>query len=586
MPFRCALVQVFVVLTFAVVCGDQSSGKSSVLEAITEIPFPRSSTLCTRFATQLILRRTATTKARVYIIPDSLRKGAEREKLEHFAGVISDFSELPELVEKAKVAMGLNNGDGAFSRDTLSIEVCGPDKPQLTIVDLPGLIHSENRLQSKADVELVSELVHRYMSDQRTIILAVVTAKNDYANQIVLKRAKEADPEGIRTLGIITKPDTLPAGSGSEKDFVNLAKNKDIFFKLGWHVIRNRGYEERDCTFVERNRLEREFFAQGAWAGVDTGIDSLRTRLSNLLLNHIKRELPQVHQEIFNGLRECENELKLLGQRRTTTEEQRTLLFRVSELFGSITKSAVEGTYENPFFGLIEQGEGRKKRLRAHVQALNNAFAEKMRLEGHSRHVVETEEEQESGDTDHPEVITRKQAIEWVRPLLVGGRGRELPGTFNPLLISELFWEQSKDWGKLAAKHLKKVFRRLQEFLRIALTDLAPSEVIDSLFAYHIDTKMAERLEKANRELENLLEDRRRHAITYNHYYTDNVQKIRHDRFIERTARLLENISDSSPVQMTKQAILNALAAPVEADMDDYACQEALDSMLAYYKVR
>jgi hypothetical protein len=76
-------------------------------------------------------------------------------------------------------------------------------------------------------------LVQRYMTSSRSIILAVVSAKNDYANQIVLKIALEADLRSQRTLGIITKPDTLPAGLESEADFVSLTKNEDVSFDLG-----------------------------------------------------------------------------------------------------------------------------------------------------------------------------------------------------------------------------------------------------------------------------------------------------------------------------------------------------------------
>lgn len=72
-----------------------------------------------------------------------------------------------------------------FSKNLLRIEVSGPDRPQLTIVDLPGLIYSETKQQSAADIELVQEIVESYMEEPRSIILAVISAKNDYANQIV-----------------------------------------------------------------------------------------------------------------------------------------------------------------------------------------------------------------------------------------------------------------------------------------------------------------------------------------------------------------------------------------------------------------
>ncbi|CAE7024410.1 GTP-binding protein [Pyrenophora teres f. teres] len=118
-----------------IVCGDQSSGKSSVLEAITEIPFPRKENLCTRFATEIILRRSNTSTSTVTITPDKLRPQSEQAKLKGFTKSINDFDQLPGVIEEATLAMGLGAVGGinsrAFSRDVLSVEITGPSRPQL-----------------------------------------------------------------------------------------------------------------------------------------------------------------------------------------------------------------------------------------------------------------------------------------------------------------------------------------------------------------------------------------------------------------------------------------------------------------------
>jgi len=189
--------------TTSSVCGDQSSGKSSVLEAITEIPFPRKENLCTRFATEIILRRSPTSTISITITPDKLRPKQEQTKLKSFNKSIQDFEQLPEVIEEATAAMGLgvvgSINSRAFSRDVLSVQIDGPDRPQLTLVDLPGLIHSTNKAQTEADKELILNLVKEYMNNERTIILAVVSAKNDFANQIVLDHARKADKTGKST---------------------------------------------------------------------------------------------------------------------------------------------------------------------------------------------------------------------------------------------------------------------------------------------------------------------------------------------------------------------------------------------------
>ena len=179
----------------------------------------------------------------VKIIPDPGRPAEEQDSLSSHKITIHHTGELPAIIEQATKLMGLEEtaeGKGAFAKDVLRIEIAGPDQPHLTLVDLPGLIHSENKLQTAHDVEVIGKLVEKYIGNPRTIILPVISAKNDYANQIILKKAREADPEGRRTLGIITKPDDLYPFSDNEKAFMNLAQNRDVSFALGWHVLRNR----------------------------------------------------------------------------------------------------------------------------------------------------------------------------------------------------------------------------------------------------------------------------------------------------------------------------------------------------------
>ena len=106
---------------------------------------------------------------------------------------------------ETKDLMGVSDSSKAFSADVLRIEISGPTQLHLTIVGLPGLIHSENKLQSAADIQIVQDMVCGYVIG-RGVILAVVSAKSDYAGQIVLKLARQVDPRGRRTVGIITHP--------------------------------------------------------------------------------------------------------------------------------------------------------------------------------------------------------------------------------------------------------------------------------------------------------------------------------------------------------------------------------------------
>lgn len=326
----------YISLPQIIVCGDQSSGKSSVLEAISGVSFPVRSNVCTRFPTELVLRKTAHTGVNVRIVPHHSRPESERKTLANFQETLDAFDELPELIERAKAAMGITTLGKAFSNDLLRIEISGPDRPHLTIVDLPGLIHAETKTQSKADVEMIKKVVKGYMKEPRSVILAVVSAKNDYANQIVLQLAQQADPKRNRTLGVITKPDTLHPGSESEQSFINLANNKDVEFRLGWHVLRNRDSEKDSWGPEDRNAKERDFFSMGGWASLsssDWGIDTFRNRLRKVLIRQISSEIPHLINEISAKIVLRQAQLNKLGQPRATTDEQRTYLIQIGQDF-------------------------------------------------------------------------------------------------------------------------------------------------------------------------------------------------------------------------------------------------------------
>lgn len=590
----------YVSLPQLIVCGDQSSGKSSVLEAISGISFPTKDNLCTRFATEVILRRTSTVNVSVAIVPSQTRSESDHGRLLSFQETLVDFGMLPFLIEKAKEAMAIFEAENAFFHDILRIEISGPDRPHLTIVDLPGLIHSENKLQTAADVKLVSEMVHRYMSNQRSINLAVVSAKNDYANQIVLKMAREIDPTGLRTLGVITKPDTLPVGSESEASFINLARNKDIEFRLGWHVLRNRDYETKASTKEARDLVETQFFSQGVWNDLprqSVGIATLRNRLSTVLLDQIRTELPNLVKEIQARIEDCEKGLNRLGGSRTSVEEQRLFLLRISQAFQSLSKAALDGSYSHPFFGDPRSTEGYFKRLRAVVQNLNLDFAESMRVEGHHRSIVETSSPQ--GDTSSlppkPESIRRDDFINEIRDLLRRTRGRELPGMFNPLLVSDLFCEQSKPWETLARQHLRDTWNAARVFLKLTVSHLTDDTTSEALLQEIIDPLMDEKLGRLNQKLDELLvPSPRGHPITYNNYFIETIRNVRQKRLEKEIERRLNTFLGRAinPAQQnyniaTSQisSLVSKLSLGDEADMDKSACSEILDCMEAYYKV-
>ncbi|KFG84201.1 Dynamin family protein [Metarhizium anisopliae] len=585
----------YVSLPQIIVCGDQSSGKSSVLEAISGVSFPVKSNLCTRFPTELILRKARYMSVKVSIVPHHSRSDPDKASLSGFDEKLDSLQDLPDLIENAKAAMGIMTLGKAFSRDLLRIEISGPDRPHLTIVDIPGLIHSENKQQSASDIELISDVVKGYMTEPRSIILAVVSAKNDYANQIVLKLAREADRSGTRTLGVITKPDTLSPSSSSEAMYVSLARNQDVEFRLGWHVLRNRDTDIEAWTLAQRDTNESEFFSGGAWSSLPTnqlGIKTLRERLSTVLLHQIASELPNLMEEIATKSAQCQDQLDKLGQPRTNAREQRLYLVQISQTFQATVQAATDGTYGDLFFGDAASAPGYQKRIRAVVQNLNRDFATELRARGRRFRIV-SDPETDCDPNDHAILLTKDDFVAKVVGMIDQSRGRELPGTFSPMIVSDLFKEQSFPWKQIAAAHVKNVWNAARLFLNQLIVHIADETTVNAISETIIEPALDSILKTLHNKVSQLLEPHRfGHPITYNASFTDTLLNIRRERRALHFSDILRSAfgdfsatSGRRSVTVDIGDLLQRLIQPEEQDMSRLAASEALDCLDAYYEV-
>ncbi|KAK5079394.1 hypothetical protein LTR51_001591 [Lithohypha guttulata] len=587
----------YVDLPGIIVCGDQSSGKSSVLEAISGLQFPRKDNLCTRFATEVILRRSVKENQSISIAPARDRSDDERKRLLEFGRDEWHLDSLESLVEDAKEAMGIDGVTRSFSNDVLRIEVSGPSQPHLTLVDLPGLFSAGNKAQSEDDADAVKALVLSYMRNPRSIILAVVSAKNDFANQIVTKYTRDVDADGMRTLGVITKPDTLDVGSDSERAYLLLAKNEDVQFRLGWHVLRNRDFESRHASADERDQTENDFFARGVWkelAKKQVGINALRPRLSYLLRQQILAELPNLITEVEQGLHECKRILSHMGTARATIGEQRLYLLRISQDFTFLTRSTTDGSYSDGFFGSAASEHGYRRRLRAVIQNESIRFAKVMREQGHARHIVDTVTKKQS--QMDPRLIGKHAYIEKVLSLMTRSRGKELPGTYSPHIIGDLFREQAEPWQALVRYFIVDVWTATQMTLGLILDHVADPKTAAGLQQKVLQPALNDLKSRLDHSVNVVLEQVvKQHPITYNHYLTDNIQRLRAEQQTALLSRKLDQFFGTDTVlgetycenkSFDVKSLLHTLTESTVPDMDRYACSEAANVMRAYYKAR
>ncbi|KAJ5471832.1 P-loop containing nucleoside triphosphate hydrolase protein [Penicillium diatomitis] len=634
--------QVLDTVSELLVCGDQSAGKSSVLEALTEIPFPRKDNLCTRFPTEIILRRGTTESLKISIIPDRRRSAEERAAMDNFSETILDLQNLPEIMSKAMSTMGLeesqdlNGARRAFAMDVLVLEIEGPARPQLTVVDLPGIIQAETRDATQADVQLSVEITKSYISSPRTICLAVISAANDYANQPILNLVRQYDPKGERTLGIITKPDRLPPGSETELSFLNLANNRDIMFDLGWHVLKNRSFEEMACSILERNASEEQYFRESIFSQLGSdrvGILALAVRLSRLAFDHCRQELPRLQTDLEGALSRAKSEMAVLGSARTTAGECRNFLTQLSLNFHEICKAAISGYYEGEYFKCDEQqsiptnSPESTRRLRAIVQSRNMAFSNEIRTNGHKFHIVSSgvndsrfdriehqtahENEQYVGETSSetprpaeklgafghiqpPTRVSHDEAIRWVNDAVAKARGKELPGNFNPLVIAELFWEQSSKWHLFAFAHIVQITGLCCSFLECLLSIQCPRDIHIRLWPT-IHDQMTTRRTLAIEEMEKILEEMSSYPINYNHYYTDTIKKRQIERRKVELESCLEDAthhmnvpgcsSDHTYPSVNVNLAMKIYSEKMDPDMDKHSAELVLDCLQAIYKV-
>lgn len=375
---------------------------------------------------------------------------------------------------------------------------------------------------------------------------------------------------------------------------MSLARNEEFEFKHGWHVVKNQDTAKGDIDPANRDKEEDEWFADSNFKtlpSVSRGVSRLRDRLSKMLFNQIREQLPGLMADITKGRADCRAKLEELGKSRLTLEEQREYLLEISEDFEKLCTDAIGGPYDDPFFGDGVTAEGYETRLRAVVRNMQIEFAEEIRTDGQQWKILDSSSEEKSSPEDN-RYRTRAQAIDSTLMLVKRSRCKELPGLPNPMLVAEVFREYSKPWEELARKHINKVWQATRVLLERVVEHLTDSDLGDKLFRFLLDSLMDDLLRKAQVKLGEINAVRDKAPATTNHYFRDTVTKMRRDRDIARMrpklTRLIDQVSSAQVglgIYHINDIILTAYP-DVEPDMDIAAAEDVFDYMNAFYKVR
>ncbi|PRT56755.1 Vacuolar protein sorting-associated protein 1 [Wickerhamiella sorbophila] len=295
------------------VVGSQSSGKSSVLENIVGRDFlPRGSGIVTRrpLVLQLSNRRPPTDENPE--IGDNGENPYEWGEFLHVPGKkFFNFDEIRTEIERETDATTGNKG---ISAKPINLRIFSPNVLTLTLVDLPGLTKVPVGDQPKDIERQIKDMVLQYISKRNAIILAVTAANTDLANSDGLQLAREVDPEGNRTIGVLTKVDLMDKGT----DVLEIMTGKIVPLRFGYVPVVNRGQQDINQKKSIKSALENErkyfenhpaYRAKAQYCGTPY----LAKRLNSILLNHIRQTLPEIKNRIDQSLKRYRQELIELG---------------------------------------------------------------------------------------------------------------------------------------------------------------------------------------------------------------------------------------------------------------------------------
>ncbi|XP_030270488.1 dynamin-2 isoform X8 [Sparus aurata] len=312
------------------VVGGQSAGKSSVLENFVGRDFlPRGNGIVTR--RPLILQL--------------VNSKAEYAEFLHCKGrKFVDFEEVRlEIEAETDRITGSNKG---ISPIPINLRVYSPNVLNLTLIDLPGMTKVAVGDQPHDIEHQIRDMLMQFITKESCLVLAVTPANMDLANSDALKIAKEVDPQGLRTIGVITKLDLMDEGT----DARDILENKLLPLRRGYIGVVNRSQKDIDGKKDIRAALaaERKFFlSHPAYRHIAErmGTPHLQKTLNQQLTNHIRDTLPGLRSKLQSQLLSLEKEVEEYKNFRPDDPTRKTkALLQMVQQFGVDFEKCIEGS--------------------------------------------------------------------------------------------------------------------------------------------------------------------------------------------------------------------------------------------------
>ncbi|KAF9888697.1 hypothetical protein FE257_008455 [Aspergillus nanangensis] len=331
------------------VIGDQSTGKSSLIEGMSEIKVPRAAGTCTRCPMEINLSESDQPWAcRVFLsrryFYDNAHKQNKTVKKSKPLGpwiemdpedepfiTLSNKDSIDEAIKWAQLAILNPNRSSAdyipgqntetsshcyvkFSPNVVRLDISAPNFPNLSFYDLPGVISQAEHDEERYLVALVENLVKEYISQDNCIVLLALPMTDDATNSSAARIMRDVPGAKQRTLGVLTKPDRIQTGE-SIKQWEEILEGDKFALGHGYYIVRNN--PDPSISHALARHEEAAFFATPPWNTMVSyrnrfGTRQLQGALSNLLLDQIQGCLPRIIEQIDKKAARIETELKTL----------------------------------------------------------------------------------------------------------------------------------------------------------------------------------------------------------------------------------------------------------------------------------
>jgi hypothetical protein len=316
-----------------VTVGSQSSGKSTVLNRIVEMNImPMGKNMVTR--TPLYLQLTQITNTNSQSQSQSQSSNEEYLPRAEFGSyhdgiwriekkilLVNEYEKsIREEIENQTIKKA-GNGMG-ISTNPIILKIFDINVPNLSLVDLPGLtmVACEDRGQPADIKNQIRNMVSDYIKNDRAIILLVMPARTDLEVDLAFDLAKEYDPDGKRTVGVITKIDLMNNGTDIS-DYLEGRISKSLQLNYGYYAIKNQSqsnsHSYTQSLFTLMTQSEKDYFNEHpiykSMSNERLGINNLILNLSKILIEHIRCSLPDILRDIYQIEHDVDKQLEILG---------------------------------------------------------------------------------------------------------------------------------------------------------------------------------------------------------------------------------------------------------------------------------